>query len=446
MGFFLSFLNKIIKRNQQRMSFIAVLITSVFCSFIFVYFITYAVTTISTSINTGGTLTVSGASNLNGALWASSTLQSTGAARFYSTARIDGVTILNGVSYTWPSSDGSASQYLQTNGAGALSWAAVSSGASSDWLKQTNYGTLNLTASTTIPYWAKDAIYASSTLTVQGLTTLANASTTQLTNSGLSWFDNLATFTAASTTGSLTIGNAQADILTINAGIIEYISNSTSTTAQNINAWSLATSTTAMPIFTIDGANGRVGIKTARPNAPLHLIGKDSDGATLIIEDNNTPGIDFYDDTTYEGYIESNGGELYIKSVTGTLYLASSAGNYIFIDTAGDVGIGEDTAEAHLEVSADGTTGGPIFYLSSNDDTNGDILTVLESGLFGIGTTTPTTMFQVATSTNNATTTIEIGKVNQNKGSCLKMYNSVGTLTYCKIDGTTFSCSTTNCE
>src|SRR3990167_6056883 len=62
-----------------------------------------------------------------------------------------------------------------------------SSGASADWLKETNYGVLNLTASTTIPYWAKDAFYASSTSVFQGLATFGNASTSQIsaTNSYL---------------------------------------------------------------------------------------------------------------------------------------------------------------------------------------------------------------------------------------------------------------------
>lgn len=64
----------------------------------------------------------------------------------------------------------------------------------------------------------------------------------------------------------------------------------------------------------------------------------------------------------------------------------------------------------------------------------------------GIGTTTPTYPLQVTTPTANATTTIEIGKDGQNKGSCLKMYNQAGTATYCYIAGTTFSCSTTPCN
>jgi len=75
-------------------------------------------------------------------------------------------------------------QLLVGNSGGTYTLTATSSlgitGASADWLKQTNYGVLNLTASTTIPYWAKDAFYASSTSVFQGLATFGNASTSQI--------------------------------------------------------------------------------------------------------------------------------------------------------------------------------------------------------------------------------------------------------------------------
>ena len=41
------------------------------------------------------------------------------------TAQIDGTTKLNGITYTWPSADGSASQFFQTNGSGTLTWVTV---------------------------------------------------------------------------------------------------------------------------------------------------------------------------------------------------------------------------------------------------------------------------------------------------------------------------------
>ena len=64
----------------------------------------------------------------------------------------------------------------------------------------------------------------------------------------------------------------------------------------------------------------------------------------------------------------------------------------------------------------------------------------------GVGTSTPLVTFQATTPAANTTTTIEFGKVGQNKGLCLKTYNVAGTVTYCSIAGTTLSCSATSCQ
>lgn len=63
---------------------------SVLLSFFLVFVSVYSATTISTNVSTGGTLGVTGVSTLAGAVYASSTLQATGAARFYSTVTVDG--------------------------------------------------------------------------------------------------------------------------------------------------------------------------------------------------------------------------------------------------------------------------------------------------------------------------------------------------------------------
>ncbi len=67
-------------------------------------------------------------------------------------------------------------------------------------------------------------------------------------------------------------------------------------------------------------------------------------------------------------------------------------------------------------------------------------------GNLGIGTTTPTVSFQVTDTSANATTTIEIGKTGQNKGSCLKLYDAAGTTYYCSINNGSLTCTTTSCE
>ena len=65
------------------------LILSVVLSVVFVAAITYGATTISTNINTGGTLTVSGVSTLTGAVYATSTLQATGVTTLYDNLVVD---------------------------------------------------------------------------------------------------------------------------------------------------------------------------------------------------------------------------------------------------------------------------------------------------------------------------------------------------------------------
>ncbi len=150
-----------------------------------------------------------------------------------------------------------------------------SSGASADWLKETNYGVLNLTASTTIPYWAKDAFYASSTSVFQGLATFGNASTSQIsaTNSylgtvlsgtwngtaiGNSYVDDDITLTnltqitnraISDTSGTLTVARGGTGQTSFGQGWLNSdgttLTSSTSPTVAYLTATSTATSTFA---------------------------------------------------------------------------------------------------------------------------------------------------------------------------------------------------------
>ena len=45
-------------------------------------------------------------------------------------ATFAGIVTMNGKAYTWPASYGTSGQFLQTNGAGTLTWATVSGGTS----------------------------------------------------------------------------------------------------------------------------------------------------------------------------------------------------------------------------------------------------------------------------------------------------------------------------
>lgn len=80
--------------NSFKRNSFAAIIASVLVSFLFVAALVSASTTISTNVNTGGTLTVSGASTLTGAVWASSTLQATGVSTLYNDLVVDTSTLV----------------------------------------------------------------------------------------------------------------------------------------------------------------------------------------------------------------------------------------------------------------------------------------------------------------------------------------------------------------
>lgn len=56
------------------------------------------------------------------------------------------------------------------------------------------------------------------------------------------------------------------------------------------------------------------------------------------------------------------------------------------------------------------------------------------SQILSIGTSTSNALFQVTATTTNATSSIEIGKRGQNKGSCIKMYRYDGTGVYITVN------------
>ena len=238
--------------------------------------------------------------------------------------------------------------------------------------------------------------------------------------------------------------------------------------------------------------NGNVGIGTAAPGANFEIHADAGSNTNFYLSDDDVAhGMTAYAPTNVFGTIGANNGTAGGLNITGysddsnsytsglvfrgymqtsttlapavdirtgrrngsgpdNLYLIQTAfqiGNYdgttayFSILGSGNVGIGDTDPDANLEVVDD-------FMVSSAAANDGDLFIVKNSGFVGIGTTTPTVSFQVATSTASATTTVEFGKANQGSGAgfCLKTYNSAGVLTYCKIDGTALTCSTTSCE
>ncbi|MBU4333733.1 MAG: hypothetical protein KKD07_04755, partial [Candidatus Omnitrophica bacterium] len=157
----------------------------------------------------------------------------------------------------------------------------------------------------------------------------------------------------------------------------------------------------------VDGSESRVGIGTSTPSVLLDVSGgdvsmKDTTGAfTLTLDSNatnNPTEILISNAGTTEWSIQnrasnSTPADSLVIYKDGTV---NEANAILSLTTEDYVGINDSTPNAHLEVSSDGTTGGSIFMLSSNDDTDGDFMIVAETGKVGIGITLPVEKLQVS--------------------------------------------------
>src|SRR5690606_8663213 len=76
------------------------------------------------------------------------------------------------------------------------------------------------------------------------------------------------------------------------------------------------------------------------------------------------------------------------------------------INNTGEIGFGDSNPDGDFEVSANGVSSGNLMLLSSDDNTDGDIMTVLRSGNVGIGTTSPIHRLDVAGSVRIGTTAV----------------------------------------
>lgn len=106
---------------------------------------------------------------------------------------------------------------------------------------------------------------------------------------------------------------------------------------------------------------------------------------------------------------------------------SAEATSTISMSIAGDLTLTGSLITPSITVSA--VSGGDLFV-------DGDI---------GIGTSTPATN---ADFYDTGTSTISIDTDAGNKGSCLKLRDSTGALIYCYLQsgGTTFTCSTVDCQ
>lgn len=87
------------------------------------------------------------------------------------------------------------------------------------------------------------------------------------------------------------------------------------------------------------------------------------------------------------------------------------------------------------------------FYIATTSALNTSAyMSILQNGNTGFGVAAASSQFQIASSTGNATTSIEIGRTGQNKGSCLVLYDVSGTVVYVTVQNNTLVVSSTNCK
>ncbi len=274
-------------------------------------------------------------------LHASSDLTSSGTLSIQGNARFKSTMTINGVTYTFPSADGSASgKVLATNGAGQLSWTAAAAGGG-------------------ITQGAADSRYVNA-----AGDTMSGALVVKIGSNGAITADaGIAMEIIGTASGQ--VFHAQDQLQSSGSLVIRKMAG---TSTGNI----LVVDTKGL---VYDGTNRRVGIGTATPDATLEVLGTSSGTSLHASNDLTSSGsLSIQNNTLLKG-------TLTLKKLSGT-----STGNILIVDTVGlvydatnkRIGIGTATPDATLEVL--GTSSGNSIH-ASNDLTSSGSLSIQNNTL-----------------------------------------------------------------
>jgi hypothetical protein len=171
--------------------------------------------------------------------------------------------------------------------------------------------------------------------------------------------------------------------------------------------------------------SGNVGIGSTTPDSPFVVSGAigaiSSTPLTRIITTGINNGFGLALDASGSG----NNNFAFMKNgATKAGMTYDGRGFYGFVNFAYSgndfsLRINDNGSLEYLDPSTVGTFGfaNLLFHVSA-------------TGQVGIGTSTPLANFQVASTTSNATTSVQFGKAGQNKGTCMTYYDTAGTPVY----------------
>jgi len=276
-------------------------------------------------------------------------LEVRGTVSFGGVASISGVTSLNGIRYTWPSADGSANQFLQTNSSGALTWATA--GVASNSLDFDEFvNSMTLDADLTINRAGFKIGLGAAPSTVFEVQGTASASY------GL--FGN-----TLQVGGYATVSYNRFGTSTISGPASNWIttSNDLLVSGDLYGVGSLAFQGPASLSNTLFVKSGNVGIGTTGPGAPLHVDRGDSAGtvAKFTSRYSISSVADIWITNPHASArnwaIGTNDGDF--TFTVGTSSGADPSAEKIRIQDDGNVGIGTTAPGTQLHIkSASGTT------------------------------------------------------------------------------------------
>jgi hypothetical protein len=244
---------------------------------------------------------------------------------------------------------------------------------------------------------------------------LANATSTQL------WLKGSPISLSASSTSVFEY--ASTSQLTISGGRTYYTTSSTSTIPQAINAWSIATSSTAKPIFSVDGTSGNIAMGSTLSNLGASLdISRNIDNSFGIVINNTNNGgsaasaVVTMNDLGHVGsfgitssqynlypyltdkmvVVDASANGLVLASLSSTTQFYNQGVERARIDLGGNLGVASTSPWGLLSVNPNGISG-PAFVIGSSTATK---LIVTNGGNVGISTTSPGTLLSLGDTTN----------------------------------------------